>query len=179
MTINRGTEKEDGVTRLGSHNFLMVDVHVAHDCMLGDRIMIANSTMLGRPRPRRVARDHLGRRGRAPLRDDRRLQLHRRPVADLPRRAAVHARRRQSVEGPLHQRRRPEAATGSSPRRSTALHEAHRLIYRAKMSVRHAAEILESHGHLTPEVQSLLEFIEAQQEGKHGRGAGTLEEADA
>ena len=53
-----------------------------------------------------------------------------------------------------------------------SLHEAHRLIYRAKMSARHAAEILESHGHLTPEVQSLLEFIEAQQEGKHGRGRG-------
>src|SRR5262249_59116068 len=33
-----------------------------------------------------------------------------------------------------------------------ALHEAHRLLYRAKMSVRHATEILESHGHMTPEV---------------------------
>ena len=49
------------------------------------------------------------------------------------------------------------------------LHEAHRLIYRAKMSARHAAGILESHGHLAAEVQSLLEFILAQQEGRHGR----------
>ena len=55
-----------------------------------------------------------------------------------------------------------------------SLHEAHRLIYRAKMSARHAAEILESHGHLTPEVKSLLEFIEAQQDGKHGRGREKL-----
>jgi UDP-N-acetylglucosamine acyltransferase len=51
-----------------------------------------------------------------------------------------------------------------------SLHEAHRLVYRAKMSVRHASEILETHGHMTPEVQSLLEFLQAQQEGKHGRG---------
>jgi UDP-N-acetylglucosamine acyltransferase len=49
------------------------------------------------------------------------------------------------------------------------LHEAHRLLYRAKMGPKHAAVILESHGHLTPEVQSLLEFLEAQQAGKHGR----------
>ena len=47
MTINRATEKEDGVTRLGSHNFLMATVHVAHDCKLGDRITIANGSMLG------------------------------------------------------------------------------------------------------------------------------------
>ena len=51
-----------------------------------------------------------------------------------------------------------------------SLHEAHRLVFRAKMSVRHAAEILESHGHMTPEIQSLLEFLRSQQEGKHGRG---------
>ena len=37
------------------------------------------------------------------------------------------------------------------------------------MNARHAAEILESHGHLLPEVQSLLEFIQAQHDGKHGR----------
>jgi UDP-N-acetylglucosamine acyltransferase len=37
------------------------------------------------------------------------------------------------------------------------------------MSAKHAAEILESHGHLTPEVRKLLDFIQAQQEGKHGR----------
>ncbi len=62
-----------------------------------------------RPRPRRVARQHQ-RRGRGPpLRHHRGLQLRRRPVADHPRRPPVHAGRRQPVQGPLHQRRRPEA----------------------------------------------------------------------
>ncbi len=50
-----------------------------------------------------------------------------------------------------------------------SLHEAHRLIYRAKMSPRHARDILESHGHMTPEVDRLLVFVQAQHEGKHGR----------
>ena len=52
----------------------------------------------------------------------------------------------------------------------TSLHEAHRLIFRARMTAKHATEILESHGHLCPEVRRLLDFIEVQQQGKHGRG---------
>ena len=47
VTINRATEKEDGVTTVGSHNFLMACCHVAHDCRLGDHIIIANGTLLG------------------------------------------------------------------------------------------------------------------------------------
>jgi UDP-N-acetylglucosamine acyltransferase len=37
------------------------------------------------------------------------------------------------------------------------------------MSLRHAGEILESHNHMTAEVKRLLEFVQAQQDGKHGR----------
>src|SRR5258708_30194094 len=47
VTINRGTEKEEGVTSVGSHNFLMACSHVAHDCRLGNHIVIANGTLLG------------------------------------------------------------------------------------------------------------------------------------
>src|SRR5688572_12596384 len=47
VTVNRATEKEDGVTRLGNQCFLMATAHVAHDCKLGDRITMANGSMLG------------------------------------------------------------------------------------------------------------------------------------
>ncbi len=50
-----------------------------------------------------------------------------------------------------------------------ALHEAHRLMYRAKMNPDHAGAILESHGHLVPEVARLLDFVRSQHAGKHGR----------
>jgi UDP-N-acetylglucosamine acyltransferase len=46
-TVNRATEKEAGVTIVGNNNFLMANTHVAHDCRLGDRIVIANNGMLG------------------------------------------------------------------------------------------------------------------------------------
>lgn len=46
-TVNLATEKGDGVTRVGDDNFLMAGTHVAHDCRVGDRIVIANNGMLG------------------------------------------------------------------------------------------------------------------------------------
>jgi carbonic anhydrase/acetyltransferase-like protein (isoleucine patch superfamily) len=33
-TINRGTEKEESITRVGSNNLLMAYVHIAHDCQI-------------------------------------------------------------------------------------------------------------------------------------------------
>lgn len=46
-TVNRGTEKEDGVTRVGDNNFFMIGCHIAHDCCVGDRIVMANNCLLG------------------------------------------------------------------------------------------------------------------------------------
>ena len=46
VTINRASEKEAGVTRVGDDNFLMAYSHVAHDCQLGNHITIANNTLL-------------------------------------------------------------------------------------------------------------------------------------
>lgn len=46
-TVNRATEKCEGVTVVGNNNYLMTGTHIAHDCVLGDRIVIANSCMMG------------------------------------------------------------------------------------------------------------------------------------
>lgn len=45
-TINRGTEGGGGVTRIGNDNLFMAYIHVAHDCMIGNRIIMANSASL-------------------------------------------------------------------------------------------------------------------------------------
>ena len=45
-TINRGTEGGGGVTRIGNHNLFMAYIHVAHDCVIGDHIIMANSASL-------------------------------------------------------------------------------------------------------------------------------------
>ncbi|MDQ6996764.1 MAG: acyl-ACP--UDP-N-acetylglucosamine O-acyltransferase [Mariprofundus sp.] len=46
VTINAGTEGGGMVTRIGSNNILMAYVHVAHDCMLGNGIVLANCATL-------------------------------------------------------------------------------------------------------------------------------------
>lgn len=47
VTIHRGTEQGGGITRIGHDNLLMVGAHVAHDCQLGDHIIMANVASLG------------------------------------------------------------------------------------------------------------------------------------
>ncbi|HEX3848933.1 MAG TPA: acyl-ACP--UDP-N-acetylglucosamine O-acyltransferase [Steroidobacteraceae bacterium] len=47
VTVNRGTIHDKGVTRIGSDNLLMAYSHVAHDCQLGDKIVMSNVATLG------------------------------------------------------------------------------------------------------------------------------------
>jgi len=46
ITVHRGTVDGGGITRIGNHNFLMAYVHIAHDCQLGDHIIMANGASL-------------------------------------------------------------------------------------------------------------------------------------
>lgn len=46
VTIHRGTADGDGITRIGNHNLLMAYVHIAHDCKLGNHIIMANGASL-------------------------------------------------------------------------------------------------------------------------------------
>lgn len=46
VTINRGTRKEEGVTRVGSHNWIMAYCHIAHDCQVGNHTIFANNASL-------------------------------------------------------------------------------------------------------------------------------------
>lgn len=46
VTIHRGTVGGGGVTRIGDGNLLMAQAHVAHDCQLGNEIIMANAATL-------------------------------------------------------------------------------------------------------------------------------------
>lgn len=45
-TFSTGTRKEEGVTRVGSDNWIMATVHLAHDVQLGSHCVLANSATL-------------------------------------------------------------------------------------------------------------------------------------
>jgi UDP-N-acetylglucosamine acyltransferase len=46
ITVHRGTEGGGGVTRIGSQVLMMANSHVAHDCVVGDGSILANSVAL-------------------------------------------------------------------------------------------------------------------------------------
>ena len=47
VTINRGTVKGGGLTRVGNHILVMAYTHIAHDCVIGDHVILANAATLG------------------------------------------------------------------------------------------------------------------------------------
>lgn len=169
VTINRATEKEDGITSLGNRNFLMAASHVAHDCRLGSGITIANGTLLGghvhvhdnAALSGAVAVHHYTTIGSYAFVAGMSRVLHDVPPFMLvegsptrPRCINVVALKRNNFSAESIQ----------------CLAEAHRLLYRAKVGLDHARELLRANGHMVPQVTELLSFIQSQQEGRHGRG---------
>ena len=47
VTINPGTEGGGGLTRIGNNCLFMISSHVAHDCYIGNNVIIANNVPLG------------------------------------------------------------------------------------------------------------------------------------
>lgn len=46
-TIHRATTKQDRVTVIGDNNYIMAYAHIAHDCVLGNNIIMVNAATLG------------------------------------------------------------------------------------------------------------------------------------
>ncbi len=169
VTINRGSEKEDGITAIGDHNFLMACCHVAHDCKLGSHIIMTNAALLG---GHVHVHDHATLSGGVAVH-------HYATIGSYSFVAGLSAVRHDVppymlVEGyPA----RPRCINVVALKRNNfpnhvieSLAEAHRLLYRAKVGLDHAREILRSNSHLCPQVNYLLSFVQEQHEGKHGRG---------
>ncbi|HWK94229.1 MAG TPA: acyl-ACP--UDP-N-acetylglucosamine O-acyltransferase [Pseudolabrys sp.] len=47
VTMNTGTAADRGVTTVGDNCFFMVGSHVAHDCVVGNKVIFANNVLLG------------------------------------------------------------------------------------------------------------------------------------
>ena len=169
VTINRASEKEEGVTRVGDNNFLMACTHVAHDCQLGNNIIVANGTLLA---------------GHVHVHDFASLSgavgvHHFVTIGGYSFLAGLSAVRHDVPPYMLCEgypaRPRCINAVGLkrhdfSPQVISALVEAHRLLYRSKVGLENAWEILRANGQLVPQVNHLLSFIQGQHEGQHGRG---------
>jgi UDP-N-acetylglucosamine acyltransferase len=176
VTINRATEKEDGITQIGNHNFLMACCHVAHDCKLGNHIIIANATLLAghvhvhdyASLSGAVAVHHFATIGSYSFVGGLSAVRHDVPPYMLceghparPRCVNIVGLKRHNMPSHVIQ----------------ALAEAHRLLYRARVGLDHAWEILRNNGQLVPQVNHLLNFVQSQHEGLHGRARERIRRA--
>ncbi len=168
VTVNSGTLQGGGVTQIGSRNLLMASCHIAHDCVLGDDITMANNVLLG---------GHV------------RVESH----ASFGGLAAVHhfvtvgqyafvgglARVTQDVPPFMLVEGNPVRIwsmnkvglkrSGVSPLTLKALKEAHRILFRSRMPRKEGVEaLLEVHGEV-PEVRALVDFMASTEAGNQGR----------
>lgn len=47
VTVNRGAEKEDHITRIGDRNMFMANSHIAHNCCIYNDVILVNGVLLG------------------------------------------------------------------------------------------------------------------------------------
>lgn len=162
-TLNRGTAAA-GTTRVGSDCLIMAYAHVAHDCRLGDHVILANSVAMG---GHVEIGDHAIVGGLVAIHQFVRIGEHAfvgggsRLPQDVPPFVTVAgnpcAAYGINSEG-LRRRDFP-------PDTIRALQRAYRAIFRSEHHIGRALEELAAEGEPIPEVARLVEFIRASERG--------------
>lgn len=157
-TINRGTTKDQLVTRIGSDNLFMAGAHVGHDCDIGSHCVLANYATLG-------GHVHMGdwvhMGGFSGVHQFCQVGAHAfianntAVTRDVPpfvmavgRPAEPH-----SVNAEGLKRR------GFSAEQIRNLRDAYRVLYRSQLKLAEATEQIEQRAQTQPELQPLVDFL--------------------
>ncbi|MGA3288041.1 MAG: acyl-ACP--UDP-N-acetylglucosamine O-acyltransferase [Bacteroidota bacterium] len=163
VTLNRGTV-ETGRTVIGNNCMFMANAHVAHDCIVGDYCILANSV----PLAGHVTLDNwviIG--GLTPVHQFVHIGEHTmigggyRVVKDIP--PFVRAGREPLVFEGLNSvglRRR-----GFSPKAIDLIEKTYVLLYHSKLNVSQAVARIKEELEQTPEIQNILKFIAGSKRG--------------
>lgn len=172
VTVNRGADKEDGVTRIGNRNLLMSNAHIAHNCHVFDDTILVNGVLLG---------GHVHVQNQAIVSGNT-VVHHFSTIGTL---AFVSGGCRVPHDIPPYMLAagsdNPEIRTinivglrrsGVSNDTIRLIKQAYRLLYREHKSLdKVRAHFQEACGSILPlELMNLLNFIERQRQGKMGRG---------
>lgn len=168
VTINRGSEKEEGFTRVGSDCLLMGCSHVGHDCVLGDRVILGHGSLLGGHSQVHsfatisgaCAATHFSSIGSYSFVGAASLVLQDIPPFMLADGNPARCKCTNIVA--LKRNNFPNNVI-------LALNEAFRLLYRGRVGLDNAREVLKSKNMLVPEVERLFAFLACAREGRHGR----------
>lgn len=167
-TINRGTAKGGGATRIGHHNLFMAYSHVGHDCQIGDHTVFINAaTLAGHV----IVEDYATIGAFCPVHQFCRIGRHAYIAActvitqDVLPFAKVVAPRQTRTFG-LNSI--GLARHGYSKERIAHLEKAYRILFRSKLNTTQALEQLRSMRDGAPDVQELVAFLERSLGGERG-----------
>jgi len=164
VTVNRGTAEDAGVTRIGDDNWLMGSVHIAHDCVVGNRTIMANfSGLAGHVE----VGDWVIFGGATTVHQFVRIGAHSFTsmgaylAQDLPPyvMAAGNMAKPFGINSEGLRRR------GFSAEAIARVKQAYRTLYRAGLGFEEAKRQLATQAEGAPEVRTLLEFVERSKRG--------------
>jgi UDP-N-acetylglucosamine acyltransferase len=165
VTISRGTVKGHGVTRVGSHNLIMAYCHIAHDCIIGDHIIMANAATLG---GHVVVEDWATVGALCPVHHFVRIGAYSfmgggttvtRDVLPFSKTAAARDTHAYGLNAIGLERR------GFSPERIRRIHHAYKILLASKLNTSQALERLKAESDRGEDVERLIRFIEESERG--------------
>ena len=165
VTINRGTIKGGGITRVGSHTLVMAYTHVAHDCQIGDHVILANAATLG---GHITVEDWAMVGALCPVHQFVRIGTHSyigggttitRDVLPFSKTAAARDTHAYGMNTVGLERR------GFSKERIGKIHHAYKVLLASKLNTSQALEKLKSEPDRGEDVDMLIRFIEASERG--------------
>ncbi len=163
VTVHAATADGD-LTRIGSHCHIMAYAHIAHDCVVGDHVIIANvGTLAGHV----IVEDRVLVGGLSGIHQFVRLGRHAiiggctKITQDVPpyMMADGNPPRVPGINALGIKR------AGLSETSQQALKQAHRLLYRSELNTRDALDRIEREIPQTPEILHLVQFIRASERG--------------
>jgi UDP-N-acetylglucosamine acyltransferase len=165
VTINRGTVKGGGCTRVGSHNLIMAYTHIAHDCQVGNHIIMANAATLG---GHVTVGDWATVGALCPVHHFVRIGTHAfigggttitRDVLPFSKTSAERGTHAYGLNAVGLERR------GFTKERIKKIHHAYKLLLASKLNTSQAIEKLKAEADRGEDVEMLIEFIESSERG--------------
>ena len=165
VTINRGTVKGGGLTRVGNYILVMAYTHIAHDCLIGDHVILANAATLG---GHVTVEEWATVRALCPIHHFIRIGAHSfigggttitRDVLPFSKTSAARDVQAYGLNAIGLERR------GFSKERIRKIHHAYKVLLASKLNTSQALEKLKAEADRGEDVEVLIRFIEESERG--------------
>ncbi len=172
VTVHRGTELGGGRTKIGNNNLFMAGVHIAHDCVIEDHVIVANNALIAghvHLESSAVVGGGAGLHHFVTVGKNAMVGGLTRVISDVPPFMIFEgnpgAVRGVNVTGLTR--------NGYTSEEIEAIKDAYRKLFRSGNLAASLREF-EKNGNHTPAVQYLIEFLKRRMKGKYGRFKETL-----